>query len=420
MAKEKKRFEYKLSLGKHPISGEVIRRSFYSTKSLRDAKKKAEAFQRDYEMEMMVEGSSVIRNEKFSTWARSCLVTYKKPYVKANTYAGTYLAPVETHLIPYFGEMRIGDIKPVHIQRYINEAATKYAPETIKKDFNCLKLIFDTAVDNQLCVKSPMTRSIKLPRYETVKDKHAFTQAQYDVAYAAAQEYGDLSLALMLETGLSRSELPGLRWEDIDEENRCLRVTQGLVVYHDVEVDRQVMCSDGLKNKFRKRTLPITDDTLWLRLTQTPQTVKMGGKEIRTEYIIHSPEGKPYNPNNWANRVFRPFMQRLHREHPDIPELSPHELRHTRATLWIAQGIDPYMVARLLGHSDLKMLTKIYDHTSTETLRKALLGARPAAEAKKESRNGSPFRCFLRCFLKNCHIFVVQPFPVLENASKKL
>ena len=109
----------------------------------------------------------------------------------------------------------------------------------------------------------------------------------------------------------------------------------------------------------------------------------MGGKEIRTEYIIHSPEGKPYNPNNWANRVFRPFMQRLHREHPDIPELSPHELRHTRATLWIAQGIDPYMVARLLGHSDLKMLTKIYDHTSTETLRKALLGAKPAAEAKK-------------------------------------
>ena len=384
MAKEKKRFEYKLNLGKHPITGEVIRRSFYSTKSLRDAKKKAEAFQRNYEMEMIVEGSSVIRNEKFSTWARSCLVTYKKPYVKANTYAGTYLAPVETHLIPYFGEMRIGDIKPVHIQRYINEASTKYAPETVKKDFNCLKLIFDTAVDNQLCAKSPMTRSIKLPRYETVKEKHAFTQAQYDRAYAAAQVYGDLSLMLMLETGLSRSELLGLRWEDIDEENRCLRVTQGLVVYHDVDTDKQVMCSDGLKNKFRKRAVPITDDALWFRLTQAPRTVTVGNKEVPTEYIIHSPEGKAYNPNNWANRVFRPFMQRLHKEHPDIPMLSPHEFRHTRATLWIAQGVDPYMVARLLGHSDLKMLTKIYDHTSTETLRKALLETKPGAEAKKE------------------------------------
>lgn len=379
MAKEKSRFEYKLTLGKHPITGETIRRSFYSSKSLRDAKKKAEEFKRNYELEMMVEGTSVIRNEKFSTWALSCLETYKRPYVKANTYGGTYLAPVQLHLIPAFGNMKIADIKPVHIQRYINQASTKYAPETVKKDYNCLKLIFDTAVDNQLCVKSPMTRTIKLPKYETVKAKHAFTQAQYDRAYAAAQAYGDLSLMLMLETGVSRSELLGLRWEDIDTENRCIHITQGLVVYHDADEDKQVMSSTGLKNKFRKRAVPITDDALWSSLTQAERTVKVGDTVIQTEHIIHSSEGKPYNPNNWANRVFRPFMQRLHKEHPDIPVLSPHELRHTRATLWIAQGIDPYMVARLLGHSDLKMLTKIYDHTSTETLRKAL-----EAAAKKE------------------------------------
>lgn len=381
---EKKRFEYKLTLGKHPVTGETIRRSFYSTKSLRDAKRKAEAFQRSYELEMMVEGTSVIREEKFSNWALSCLETYKRPYVKPNTYAGTYLAPVQNHLIPAFGEMKISHIKPVHIQRYINQASARYAPETVKKDYNCLKLIFDTAVDNQLCLKSPLTRSIKLPRYETRKDKHAFTQTQYDVAYAAAKEYGGLSLMLMLETGLSRSELLGLRWEDIDEENRCIRVTQGLVVYHDVDEDKQVLSSDGLKNKFRKRAVPIADDALWSRITQAPRTVKAGGRKIPTEYVVHSPEGKPYNPNNWVNRVFRPFMRRLHREHPDIPELSPHELRHTRATLWIAQGIDPYMVARLLGHSDLKMLTKIYDHTSTETLRKALLESRPDADREEE------------------------------------
>lgn len=69
-------------------------------------------------------------------------------------------------------------------------------------------------------------------------------------------------------------------------------------------------------------------------------------------------------------------MRALHKLYPDIPILSPHELRHTRATLWITQGMDPYMSARLLGHSDLKMLTKIYDHASTETLRKVLLAAK--------------------------------------------
>ena len=104
---------------------------------------------------------------------------------------------------------------------------------------------------------------------------------------------------------------------------------------------------------------------------------------IPTEQVFHSPEGKPYQPNNWENRVFRRFMRALRARHPEIPELSPHELRHTRATLWIARGMDPYMAARLLGHSDLKMLTKIYDHTSTETLRSALLAIRRTAEEKK-------------------------------------
>lgn len=147
---------------------------------------------------------------------------------------------------------------------------------------------------------------------------------------------------------------------------------------HDIYLEdgfenKLVMESNGLKNKFRRRTIPITDQELWKRLCQAPRTVNLGKRTMLTEQIFHSPEGKPYQPNNWENRVYRPFMRALHKAHPGVPMLSPHELRHTRATLWIAQGMDPYIAARLLGHSDLKMLTKIYDHTSTETLRQALL-----------------------------------------------
>lgn len=95
-------------------------------------------------------------------------------------------------------------------------------------------------------------------------------------------------------------------------------------------------------------------------------------KAVKTEYVFHSPAGKPYQPDNWVNRVYKPFMKQVQAKNPRIPRLSVHELRHTRATLWIAQGIDPYIVARLLGHGDLKMLTRVYDHTGPETLRQAL------------------------------------------------
>ncbi len=66
MPKAKKRYEYKATLGKHPITGETIRKSFYSTKSLKDAKRKAEDYKLRYEMELCVTGSSVIKAEKFS------------------------------------------------------------------------------------------------------------------------------------------------------------------------------------------------------------------------------------------------------------------------------------------------------------------------------------------------------------------
>ena len=149
--------------------------------------------------------------------------------------------------------MAVDAILPAKVQQYINEAAKKYSPETVKKDFSVLAFIMQAAVDNGLCKSTPVTKTIRLPRYTTVNKKEAFSQQEYDIAFAFAA-------------------------------------------------------------------------------------------------------------------------------HPELPELSAHELRHTRATLWVAQGIDPLMVIRLLGHCDMKMLTKIYDHTTVETLRKALTEADTSSE----------------------------------------
>lgn len=137
-----------------------------------------------------------------------------------------------------------------------------------------------------------------------------------------------------------------------------------------------------MKNKYRKRTIPLVNQLLLERLREKPHTIVPPRKKkaVETEYVFHGPYGQPYQPNNWANRVYRPFMKDLLAAHPELPELSPHELRHTRATLWVAQGMEPLMVIRLLGHCDMKMLTKIYDHTSVDTLRAALEAAKKSQQ----------------------------------------
>lgn len=222
------------------------------------------------------------------------------------------------------------------------------------------------------------TKSIRLPKIERA-DKTAYTQEQYNIAYEFAQNYTDgLSIMLLLETGISRSELLGLIWDDFDPERGIIHIRQGLVSYKDAD-EGCITVSDGLKNEYRRRAIPIVEPELLKRLREKPRQIAytVGGAEIlvETTHIFHSPEGKPYQPNNWNNRVFLRYMNALVKAHPEMPKLSAYELRHTRATLWIAQGVPPMMAAHLLGHSDLKMLMRIYDHTDVETLRNAISSA---------------------------------------------
>lgn len=65
-------------------------------------------------------------------------------------------------------------------------------------------------------------------------------------------------------------------------------------------------------------------------------------------------------------------MRDLHAEHPEVPILTTHELRHSRATLLKNTGCDLFSIARLLGHCDLNMLAQRYAHDDLEALRRGL------------------------------------------------
>lgn len=370
-------YEYKISLGKD-INGKLIRKSFYSPKSKADAKRKAEKYKAKYELELLCGGQEEHPRVLFETWALECLELYKKPFVKGNTYSGTYLAPVKQRLIPWFGSMPLENILPFHVQKYVNHMSESYSAESVKKDFTIFSFIMQHAADNGLCKANPAGKSIHLPKIQP-PEKHVYSQEEYNTVYQfAASHPQGLAIMLLMETGITRSELLGLRWEDLDLDGETLTIRNGLVAYEDMDQSKWVVESSGLKNKYRQRSIPIVEPALLRQLRSKPRSIKVpskgdgASKWIEPEFIFHSPEGMPYQPQNWSRRVFNRFMKDLRSEHPEIPRLTPHELRHTRATLWLAQGITPLMTMKLLGHSDLKMLSRIYDHTSVETLRTAI------------------------------------------------
>lgn len=153
----------------------------------------------------------------------------------------------------------------------------------------------------------------------------------------------------------------------------------------DSETQKRSLVEDGLKNEYRERTIPIVDSALLDRLCNKPRIIivkdgNSGKKKVYPTNIFHSPEGQPYSPRNWEKRVYKKFMADLHEAHPEIPLLNPHELRHTRATLWVKQGINLITIAKLLGHKGLKMLQEIYEHNKADLHKKELL------EKKKDSQ----------------------------------
>ncbi len=372
-------YEVKITVGKR-MDGTLIRKSFYSPTSKADARKQAEQYKIEKAVSEQTGQVFVEKSVTFADWAVKWLETYKKGKVKQNTYVGTYYDIVHKHLVPYFGQYVLTDIRPVDVQAFFDKQSSKYALETIKKMRTSLRAIFNAAIENDLCYKNPVTNSLTITSEREEVKKQTYSQADYEKVWKFAETHkAGTCIMVLLETGISRSELLGIRWENIDFANQVLYIEQGTVDVRDPEQKTYKTVSAGLKNEYRRRAIPISKE-LCERLQKLPRNVQYGGnkkkgtppKEIQTDFVFHSPEGKAYSPKNWMNRVYKPFMEDMHRENPKVAMLNPHELRHTRATLWKDAGVDLFSIAKLLGHSDLDMLAKRYAHNNIETLKKAL------------------------------------------------
>lgn len=377
--KHGKYYEIKAEVDKK-MDGTAVRKSFYSLVSREDAWAQADKYKLEKELARQTGISFVEKEVTFKAWSERWLKSFKLGKVKDNTYRGTYESTLNNHLLPYFGKALLTSIKPIDIQDFFDIKAKTNAEETIEKMRACLKAVFETAVENDQCLKNPITKSCKITSDKEPAVKRTYSQEEYDKVYNFARAHSEgLCIMVLLATGISRSELLGLKWADIDFTIGVISINQGVVDQKDTKSGKWVTVSDGLKNEHRRRSIPI-DTELSGRLNAKSRTVSVGGnkkkkvppKEITTEFIFHNSIGEMFSPKNWSRRSYDLFMRDLVVKHPDVPALTPHELRHTRATLWKNNGVDLFSIAKLMGHVDLNMLSRKYAHNDIDTLKKAL------------------------------------------------
>jgi len=300
----------------------------------------------------------------FAKWAGEWL-ELMKPTVKGNTYAASYANPVEKHITPYFGGKTLDEIRQIDVQAYINLIARKYSKDTVKKHYHCLYRMFETAVENNYCPKNPAAR-VKFPKMREAAEKRVYTREQAGLVfnYGYRHRFG-AAVQFLIQTGVTRSELLALRWDSINFENKTVYIRHGAVIVPSESGGQKVVIGET-KNKYRKREIPISSELCGI----------LRGLPRKSEFVFCNARGNVSNPNTWQKSNYKAFMKDMRefyaKQGVDIPIINPHQLRHTRLSLWANDGKNLIAVAKVAGHANLEMLRKRYVHSDVDELRSQL------------------------------------------------
>jgi integrase len=198
-------------------------------------------------------------------------------------------------------------------------------------------------------------------------------QAKAFLAVTSAHRLGAL-FSVALACGLRLGEATGLRWEDVDRDTGEVRIRQQLQV-----VGKRLVLQE-LKTAKSRRTLVLPDVCL-KALRHSPdattgRAVKSGrGLDRRDEFGVYHlcppwqrAEGGHAAPS--AERVAHPACV-AGRRRSEMPRMRFHDLRHSAASLLIADGVELVEVSMLLGHSELRVTADLYSHLQKQTAAEA-------------------------------------------------
>ena len=273
-------------------------------------------------------------------------------------------------ILPFLGTKRLKDITPRHIQQYLDYLKNSYktknnqplSPKTIRHHYCTLNLIFEYAERIEYIAFNPL-KKVSIPKLV----RHKVDALTKEESLLFIKELNELPLrlqtlyAVLLMTGLRRGECFGLQWKDIDFQNATMCIERSVTYTKSKGVVVGLpKTDDGV------REIPITDYLLNL-LTKYQTEQQTNGNIDPTMYLFHSPDSffQPQNPT-YITKHMRKFMLRI-----GLPNMSPHDLRHTCATLLIQSGADIKSVQDMLGHADASITLNFYVRSSIENMRAA-------------------------------------------------
>ena len=264
------------------------------------------------------------------------------PRVRPNTLSA-YRFHVERYLTPDLGSRRLGKLTAREVRLYLDSLKRRdVGVRTIRYVHATLRAALEDAMREELLEKNvaKLVRPPSAPKTERhplgVEEIRAFLKSTRDDRLHAMF----VTLALL---GLRRSELLGLRWEDVDLEAGTLQIRRGL---HRLEGKLQVMPTKTARSQ---RTIPLPSLVVSSlrnhRSAQAAERDQLSSRWSDSGFVFTTPVGTPLDPDN-CSKVVRAACKRA-----GVRVVRMHDFRHGCVSVLLGLGVPPRTVMEIAGHS---------------------------------------------------------------------
>jgi len=277
---------------------------------------------------------------------------------------------VDNYVVPSLGYMKVMDLDVHRVEAALEEWAKDIAPVSANKVLTTLTAILDMAERHGQVRRNVAEKALRV-KVKTEEDgaevelDQVYTKAELSRLINSTDGMTKVFVMIMSLTGVRSGECFGLVWPNIDLKAAKLDVRLSLT-----DQDRgKESTLEPVKTRSSKRTIPLPHE-LVKELTAWKLRSPINDKDL----VFARTDGKPYRRSSVRTLLDKAITK------AGIKRLTPHGLRHTFASLLLADGRPVPEVSHLLGHRNAQVTMSIYAHfipketTAVQDLATSIMG----------------------------------------------
>lgn len=283
-----------------------------------------------------------------------------------------YKRAIETKILPALGFHKVSQIKPAHIQAFINQLCglskqkrdgshdtEPLKAATVRRYLTVIQSIFKLAVKQNIIESSP-ARAELLEISRVVAPKIEIFTKQEAAEMLSYLEQEDLQFQVFIQlaimTGARRGELTALKFSNFDYVNNKVTIERAAV-----KLKNEPTMIKAPKD-YEVRTVAVNqyciDLVKLLRTEKDKHAETLGTQWNENDWLFTQSNGEIINPQT-PTKQFSKFLDKNGLKHRKL-----HSLRHTSATLLLYGGVNIRQVQERLGHGDITTTNKYLHYIS--------------------------------------------------------